>query len=95
MNSVNYKFNPGEKVFAVNRYPIGARIFEGIITKVFITVSPFQDRERAATQTIKISYRISSMPLREFAESEVVETIEEAQKIKNDWVEKIRNGKQQ
>lgn len=94
MNSVNYKFNPGEKVFAVNRYPIGARIFEGIVTKVFITVYPFQDRERAATQTVKIAYRISSMPLREFSETEVVETIEEAQKIKNDWVEKIRNGQQ-
>lgn len=95
MNSVNYKFKPGEKVFAVNRYPIGARIFEGIVIKVFITVSPFQDRERAATQTISISYRISSMPLREFAESEVVETIEKAQKIKNDWIEKIQNDKQQ
>lgn len=94
MNSVNYKFNPGEKVFAVNRYPIGARIFEGIVTKVFITVSPFQDMERAATQTINIGYRISSMPLREFSETEIVETIEEAQKIKNDWVEKIRNGQQ-
>lgn len=45
MNTINYKFSPGDKVFGVNFYPIGARMVGGadaapsFLGKVVETVS--------------------------------------------------------
>lgn len=93
MNTIEYKFKPGEKVFAVNFYPIGARIFEGTISKVHITIRPYHDRLRSLTQFYTIVYELDNIGFRNFAEKNIFATIEEAKEAKQNWLNKIENEK--
>ncbi|WP_296864668.1 hypothetical protein [uncultured Methanobrevibacter sp.] len=92
MNSVNYKFKPGDKVFAVNCYPNGARIFEGNVRKVNITIRPYNDKLRSVTQEYNITYELDNIIFKNFSEDMVFTTAEEAKQVKQKWIEKIKNN---
>lgn len=91
MNTITYEFCPGDKVFGVNFYPIGARIFEGTVSKVHITVRPYNDRLRSLTQLYTIVYELDNIGFRNFAEENVFATIEEAKQAKEDWLKQIKD----
>lgn len=92
MNTVEYKFKPGEDVFAVHTYPIGARIFEGKITSINITIKPSSSSNH--TEHTFITYYINSNPLLMFSDTKVFKTREEAEEFKAVWMKSIEEKKE-
>lgn len=90
MNTVEYKFNPGDTVFAVNCYQTGARIFEGKVIDLYITIKPWHNSKQ--TTFLEKRYKISSFPTRYFSESCVFATVEEAKDFKEQHLKSIENG---
>ena len=82
MSTINYRFNPGDKVFGVHFYPIGAKIFEGEIIEIFVKVTK--------TFTNK-GYKISKWPLSYFPEECIFTTMDEAEKARSEWLQKIKD----
>ena len=82
MNTVNYRFSPGDKVFGVNFYPIGAKIFEGTVIEAVSKVS---------ANSKFVGYKISSRPIVYFPEENVFDTEDEAKQAKENWLKQIKD----
>jgi len=90
MNNIEYKYTEGQYAYGVHVYPTGARIFEGIITKVMIIVrpSPAPNHKRL----VSIIYELSGVSLFRFSETEIFETKEMAEEFKNYWLKSIEKN---
>lgn len=82
MNTITYEFCPGDKVFGVNFYPIGAKIFEGTVIEAVSKVS---------ANSKFVGYKISSRPIVYFPEENVFGTEDEAKQAKENWLKQIKD----
>lgn len=82
MNTITYEFCPGDKVFGVHFYPVGAKIFEGEIIEIFVRVTK--------GFTFK-GYKLNKWPLSYFPEDCIFPTMDEAKQARSEWLEQIKD----
>lgn len=76
---IKTKFKPGDTVFALNKYPAGARIFNTIIHDICICI------DKAG---IRVKYQIPELLKVPMLESSLFETMKEAEQAKQEWLDK-------
>lgn len=82
---IKTKYNVGDKVWTVHRYPAGARVFEGKIYGINVVVIDLKH--------MSIYYKIPGISLLQgFPESLVYSTREEAEQVQQDWIDKVNKA---
>ena len=77
------KYNIGDRIWTVHKYPIGARVFEGKVHKINVFVTKYGQRS---------TYRIEPFTYLEFPEPSVYGTKEEAEQVRQDWINKVNKA---
>lgn len=82
---IKTKYSVGDKVWTVHKYPAGARVFEGKICSITVVVI---DPEH-----MSIYYKIPGISLLQgFLESSVYGTREEAEQVRQDWIDRVNKA---
>jgi hypothetical protein len=82
MNTINYRFNPGDYVYGVHFYPSGAKIFKGEIIEMF---------SRVTKDYTFLGYKLSAWPVSYFPEENIFSSEDEAKKAREDWLNNIKD----
>lgn len=74
---IDVKYLPGQKVWAIHKYPAGAKVWEGEVSETTINIGK--------KTGIKVMYRFNDGFKIPFMETELFDTEEAALAVKEEW----------
>ena len=93
---IDVKYLPGQRVWAIHKYPAGAKVWEGEVYETTVRIS--KDRGPVVTYRFNDGFKVP------FIETELFDTEEEALAVKEEWcsrpdvverAERLANGLKQ